>query len=164
MTAAYFKICDSQITIYYTPRHGIRLCTLVVFGGEVYYLIILKFPIQRLLTMANKTITWEQFERIELRVGTIIDVADFPEAQKPAYKLTIDFGSEIGVKKSSAQITHLYEKADLLRKQVIGVINFPAKQIGPFRSECLVTGFYRNGNEVVLAVPDIEVPNGSKLY
>lgn len=108
-------------------------------------------------------IEWNDFEKVELRIGTIIEVEEFPEANNPAYKLCINFGNEIGVKKSSAQITDLYKKDELLGKQVIAVINFPPKQIGPFISECLVTGFYRDSGEVVLAVPDKKVPNGSKL-
>lgn len=110
-----------------------------------------------------ETISWQEFERVELRVGTIVAVDDFPEARKPAYKLRVDFGPEIGVKQSSAQITALYQKEDLIGRQVIGVINFPSKQIGPVRSECLVTGFYREDGAVVLAVPDQPVPNGAKL-
>jgi len=89
--------------------------------------------------MIMKQISWHEFEHVELRVGTIIEVEDFPEAKKPAYKIIADFGSEIGVKKSSAQITTLYTKEELLHKQIIGVINFPPKQIGPFMSEFLVT-------------------------
>ncbi|MDH3689681.1 MAG: tRNA-binding protein [Gammaproteobacteria bacterium] len=108
-------------------------------------------------------ISWDEFERVELRVGTIIAAEDFPEARKPAYKLRADFGDPIGIKKSSAQITHLYEKEELLGKQIIGVVNFPVKQIGPFRSEFLVTGFGLEGGEVVLAVPDKTVANGLKL-
>ena len=108
-------------------------------------------------------INWEQFDVVELRVGTIVEVADFPEARKPAYKLKVDFGADIGLKQSSAQITSLYSKEQLLGKQVIGVVNFPTKQIGPFRSECLITGFYRPDGAVVLAVPDQAVPNGAKL-
>jgi tRNA-binding protein len=110
-----------------------------------------------------ESIDWDDFEKVELRVGTIIEVEDFPEARKPAYKLRIDFGEAIGVRKSSAQITDIYQKDDLLGRQIVGVVNFPAKQIGPMRSECLVTGFHREDGAVVLARPDSEVPNGAKL-
>lgn len=109
-----------------------------------------------------KEIKWNDFEKVELHVGTIKKVEDFPEAHIPAYKLWIDFGHEIGLLKSSAQITEHYEHADLLGKQIIAVVNFPSKQIGPIESECLVTGFYREDG-VVLAVPDQPVPNGLKL-
>lgn len=108
-------------------------------------------------------IEWNDFEKVELRVGTIVDAQDFPEAKKPAYKLTVDFGEEIGTKKSSAQITELYTKDSLLGKQVIAVTNFPPKQIGPFRSECLVTGFQREDGSIVLAVPDGAINNGERL-
>lgn len=108
-------------------------------------------------------ISWNDFEKIELRTGTITEVMDFPEARKPAYKLSIDFGDEIGIKKSSAQITDHYSKDDLLGKQIIGVINFPPKQIGPFISECLVTGLIQDDNSVILAVPDKKVVNGLRL-
>lgn len=108
-------------------------------------------------------ITWQDFEQVELRVGTIFEVEDFPEARKPAYKLRIDFGEEIGIKKSSAQITHHYKKEELIGKQILAVVNFPSKQIGPFMSECLVTGFYDNNGMVVLLSPDKKIKNGSKL-
>ncbi len=108
-------------------------------------------------------ITWDDFSRIELRVGTIIEAREFPEARKPAYKLKVDFGPDIGIKESSAQITDLYTTDELIGKQVVGVVNFPPRQIGPFMSECLVTGFYRDDNAVVLAVPEREVANGAKL-
>ncbi len=108
-------------------------------------------------------IEWADFQKVELRIGTIISVEDFPEARKPALKLKVDFGEEVGVKKSSAQITDLYTKESLLGKQVVAVVNFPPKQIGPIMSECLVTGFHRDDGAVVLAVPDDNVPNGARL-
>ncbi len=107
-------------------------------------------------------ISWQDFEKVELRVGTIVSAQAFAEAIKPAYKLTIDFG-EIGIKESSAQITDLYSLEELVGKQIIGVINFPAKKIGPFMSECLVTGFIHEDAGVVLAVPDKRANNGSRL-
>jgi tRNA-binding protein len=110
-----------------------------------------------------QTIEWSDFEKVELRVGTIVEVSEFPEARKPAWKLVIDFGEEIGMRKSSAQITDLYSAEDLLGRQIVGVVNFPPKQIGPMRSECLVTGFHREDGAVVLARPDSRVPNGAKL-
>lgn len=110
-----------------------------------------------------ETISWKDFERVELRVGTIIAVEDFPEARKPAYKLTVDFG-ECGVKKSSAQITKHYKKEELVGRQIIGVINFPSKQIGPFISECLTTGFADENGDVVLTQVERKIPNGSKMF
>jgi len=108
-------------------------------------------------------LTWNEFQRVELRVGTICAVDSFPEARKPAWKLSVDFGADIGVLRSSAQITDLYQEEDLLGKQVLAVVNFPAKQIGPFMSECLVTGFVGEDGAVVLAVPDKPVSNGLRL-
>ena len=103
------------------------------------------------------------FNKIEIRVGTIIEVNDFPEAIKPAYQIKVDLGKTIGIKQSSAQITDLYSKSDLINKQVIVVTNLPNKKIGPFISECLITGFYRNDEKVVLAIPEKSVPNGALL-
>ena len=110
-----------------------------------------------------KEINWQEFEQVELRTGTIIEVNDFPEARQPAWKLIIDFGDDIGTRKSSAQITDLYTKEELLGKQIVAVINFPPKQIGPFMSECLVTGFARDDGAIVLAVPDKAIANGVKI-
>jgi len=107
-------------------------------------------------------ITWEDFEKIEMRVGTVLEVEDFPEARKPSYKMKIDFG-EFGIKKSSAQITKLYRKEDLIGKQVIAVTNFPPKQIANFMSECLVLGVILNEKEVVLLQPERTVPNGLRI-
>ncbi|EOW9664416.1 tRNA-binding protein, partial [Vibrio parahaemolyticus] len=108
-------------------------------------------------------IEWSDFQKIDIRVGTIIDVEDFPEARRPAYKLKVDLGSELGIKKSSAQITALYSKEDLLGKQVLAVVNFAPKQIGPIMSECLVTGLHRPDGSVVLSTVDMKLPNGAKL-
>ena len=109
-------------------------------------------------------IEWSDFQKVELRIGTILEVEDFPEARKPAFKLKVDFGEKIGIKKSSAQITDLYTKESLVGKQVMAVVNFPPKQIGPIKSECLVTGFQREDGAVVLATPDSDVPNGVRLF
>lgn len=109
------------------------------------------------------TINWSDFEKVEIRVGTVISAEPFPEARNPAYKLKINFGADVGIKKSSAQITDLYTLEELVGKQVIGVTNFPPKQIGPFMSECLVTGFYNQDGEVILAIPSETVENGSRL-
>jgi tRNA-binding protein len=111
----------------------------------------------------HATIGWADFERVELRVGTIVEVEEFPEARKPAWRLKVDFGPELGIKQSSAQIVHYYSKTDLLGRQVLGVVNFAPKQIGPVRSEVLVTGFHDANGHVVLATPERAVPNGTKL-
>ncbi|MGH7712249.1 MAG: tRNA-binding protein [Gemmatimonadaceae bacterium] len=111
-----------------------------------------------------QTISWDDFEKVELRVGRIVKAEAFPQARKPAYILHVDFGSEIGIKKSSAQLTDLYALEELVGTLVVGVVNFPAKQIGPVKSECLVTGFPDEAGHVVLCVPDKPVPLGSKLF
>jgi len=108
-------------------------------------------------------ISWQDFEQVELRVGTVTRAEPFPEARKPAYKLTVDFGAEVGVRRSSAQITDLYEPDELVGRQVLAVTNFPPKQIGPFLSECLVTGFVQADGTVVLAVPERPVADGTRL-
>ena len=110
-----------------------------------------------------KQISWGDFEQVELRVGVVTDIKPFPEAKKPAYKIWADFGEEIGVKKSSAQITDHYTPEELIGRQIVGVVNFPPRQIGPFMSEFLVTGFIDSGGAVVLAKPERPVPLGSKL-
>ena len=107
-------------------------------------------------------ISWQDFEKIDIRCGTVIEAKDFPNARKPSYQLTIDFG-EAGVKRSSAQITDHYKKEELLNKQVIAVINFPVKQIANFFSECLVLGAYDENNNVVLLQPEQKVANGMKI-
>ena len=107
-------------------------------------------------------ITWDDFEKIDIRVGTILEVSDFPKAKKPSYQLKIDFGP-LGIKKSSAQITRLYSQDDLMGKQVVAVVNFPVRQIANFFSECLVLGIYAGEGEVVLLQPERPVQNGDKI-
>jgi tRNA-binding protein len=109
-----------------------------------------------------ETIAWADFERVELRVGTIVAVEEFPEARKPAWKLTVDFGP-LGTRRSSAQITTLYTREDLVGRQVLAVLNFPPKRIGPFQSEVLVTGLAREDGAIVLVGPDQPVPDGARL-
>ncbi len=109
-------------------------------------------------------ISYDDFEKVDIRVGKIISVEDFPQARKPAYKLQIDFGPEIGVKRSSAQITKCYTKDELLGRLVMGVVNFPPKQIGPFRSECLTLGVPDEHGNVVLLSPTQEVPVGGRMF
>jgi tRNA-binding protein len=129
---------------------------------EFWFLQASKLEHLTAITM-SETITWQDFEKVELRAGTIIEVNDFPKARKPAFKLLIDFGTEIGIKRSSAQITKRYTKEELLGKQVICVTNFPARQIADFMSEVLTTGFILENGEVVLSEPQQKVPNGSLL-
>ncbi len=107
-------------------------------------------------------ISWSDFEKIDIRAGTILEVNDFPNARKPSYQLSIDFG-ELGIKRSSAQITKLYKKEELIGRQVVAVVNFPPKQIANFFSECLVLGVYNEENDVVLLQPSLKVQNGGKV-
>jgi len=111
-----------------------------------------------------KNIQWSDFEKIDIRAGTIVEVDDFPEARKPAFKVKVDLGTALGIKKSSAQLTVHYTKENLMGKQVICIVNFPPKQIGKYISEILITGFSDKHNGVVLAQPHLQVPNGSKLF
>jgi tRNA-binding protein len=108
-------------------------------------------------------ISWEHFEAVEMRAGTVVHAEGFPEARKPSYTITVDFGPEIGLKRTSAQVTTIYTAEELVGRQVMGVLNFPPKQIGPFRSEFLLAGFYRHDGAVVLAVPERPVQNGARL-
>ncbi|MGV0923167.1 tRNA-binding protein [Empedobacter tilapiae] len=110
----------------------------------------------------TETISWQDFEKVDMRIGTIISANDFPKARNPAYQLEIDFGP-LGMKKSSAQITSLYTKEELIGKQIMAVVNFPKKQIATFMSECLVMGVYGNNNDVILLNPERKVENGSKI-
>lgn len=110
----------------------------------------------------EQNLSWHDFEKVEMRIGTIIEANDFPQARKPAYQLTLDFGNEIGIKKSSAQITKRYAKEDLVGKQIVAVVNFPKKQIGNFMSECLVLGSV-NDDDIVLLSSDLTVENGLRI-
>tara|TARA_B100001146_G_C16201073_1_gene444693 strand:- start:13644 stop:13982 length:339 start_codon:yes stop_codon:yes gene_type:complete len=110
----------------------------------------------------SNTLRWAEFEKVQMHVGTILEVSDFPEARKPAYQLVIDFGPDIGIRKSSAQITVCYEKKELVGRQIIAVINFPKKQIGPFMSECLILGAV-DQEKVILLEPNLKVQNGLRI-
>lgn len=111
----------------------------------------------------DNNLTWTEFEKVAMHVGTIINVADFPEARKPAFQLTIDFGEAIGIRKTSAQITKRYTKDDLLNRQIVAVVNFPKKQIGKFMSECLVLGAVGQEGDVILLAPDFKIENGLRI-
>lgn len=113
--------------------------------------------------MAQGELSWTEFEKVDMRVGTVIEVNDFPGAKKPAYQLKIDFGPEIGIKKTSAQITKRYQKHDLLNKQIVAVVNFPKKQIGSFMSECLILGSLGAENDITLLTSDMKVENGLRI-
>ena len=108
-------------------------------------------------------ISWSDFEKIDIRCGTIIDAKDFPKAKKPSYQFLIDFGEEVGIKRSSAQVTQHYKKEELLNRQVIAVVNFPPKQIAGFFSECLILGVYDENNHVILLQPERAVKNGQRI-
>lgn len=108
-------------------------------------------------------LTWQEFEKVAMHVGTIVEVNDFPEARKPAYQLTIDFGESIGIRKTSAQITKRYSETDLIQRQIVAVINFPKKQIGKFMSECLVLGAMGDEGDVILLAPDFKIQNGLRI-
>ena len=123
----------------------------MIYFGKLYFFILYNM------------ITWHDFEKVEMRVGTIVEVHDFPKANKPAFQLTIDFGSEIGLKKSSAQITKQYSRDDLIGKQIVAVVNFPKKQIADFMSECLVLGSIGTANDIVLLSSDKPVANGLRV-
>jgi len=135
-----------------SPEHGLATNALIF--------AILQQTIEQ---MEHLDLKWEEFERIEMRVGTILNAYDFPEARKPAYQLTVDFGNDIGIRKTSAQITKRYQKHELIGKQIIAVVNFPPKQIGKFRSECLILGSVADDNDIVLLAPDISVENGLRI-
>ena len=111
----------------------------------------------------ENNLSWQEFEKVAMRVGTILAVDDFPEVRKPAYQLTIDFGADIGIRKTSAQITKRYLKSDLLNRQIVAVVNFPKKQIGKFMSECLVLGAVGDDGDVVLLAPDFKIENGLRI-
>ena len=134
-----------------------------LYKNYTFYLISIFLIDIGMTNDLQSTIQWQDFEKVEMRVGTILEVKDFPEARKPAFQLTIDFGQEIGIKKSSAQITKRYTKEDLIDKQIIAVVNFPKKQIGNFMSECLVLGSVGTDNDIVLLTTDLKVENGLRI-
>jgi len=111
----------------------------------------------------SDVITWDDFQKVELKIGTVVRAEEFPEARNPAYKVWVDFGGDLGVKKSSAQITVHYKPEELIGRQIVAVVNFPPMQIGPIKSEFLLTGFYDEDGAVVIAQPERPVPNGARL-
>ncbi len=113
--------------------------------------------------MMSDVITWDDFQKVELKIGTVVRAEEFPEARNPAYKVWVDFGGDLGVKKSSAQITVHYKPEELIGRQIVAVVNFPPMQIGPIKSEFLLTGFYDEDGAVVIAQPERPVPNGARL-
>lgn len=123
------------------------------------------YPLKQLQMndVQNPIVSWSDFEKVDMRVGTILAVTDFPEARKPAYQLTIDFGTNIGIRKSSAQITKRYTQESLIGRQIVAVVNFPKKQIGKFMSECLVLGAVGEEGDVVLLAPDFKIENGLRI-
>lgn len=118
---------------------------------------------QEIAQEITQQITWDDFMKVELRVGRVVAAEAFPEARKPAIKMQVDFGPEVGIRKSSAQITQLYTPETLVGRLVVAVVNFPKKQIGPFMSECLVTGFHNAEGHIALCIPEQDVPLGSRL-
>jgi len=141
-------------------RQRLTVSPRVITGKEI---IIPAAAFSAIEEKSMQTISWDDFSKVELRVGRIRSVEPFPEVRKPSYILHVDFGEKIGLKKSSAQVTDRYEPEDLTGRLVVAVVNFPAKQIGPIMSECLVTGFHNEKGEVALCVPDRDVPLGAKL-
>lgn len=138
---------------------------LITFAGAIFGVVEKRGDayIRRNKRLNMETISWPDFEKVEMRVGTILEANDFPKARNPSYQLVIDFGPEVGIRKSSAQITHLYQKEDLIGKQVVAVVNFPPKQIANFMSECLVLGAVGDKKEIVLLQPGMQVSNGQRI-
>jgi tRNA-binding protein len=146
------------------PASAVFLMNFLREKSEPFFAVVIVINFNQVYSkIFRMQITWDDFEKIDIRVGTIIQADDFPKAKKPAYRLRIDFGAEAGIKKSSAQITAHYKKEDLLNRQVVAVVNFPPKQIADFISECLVLGIYDGNNDVILLQPERSVMNGHKI-